>query len=97
VTVKVRFFAVLKSLVGKSELSLDIEEGSTFEQILGKLKAEFPPLDQIMKEGKILISVNQDVVEAEYLLKDGDEIAFLPPFAGGSVSHESPHFLKGLT
>jgi len=86
VTVKVRFFAVLKSLVGKSELSLDIEEGSSFGPFLGKLKTDFPALDKIMKEGKILISVNQDVVGDEYLLKDGDEIAFLPPFAGGSTT-----------
>ncbi len=85
-TVKVRFFAVLKSLVGKSELSLDVQEGSTFGQILGKLKTDFPALGKIMTEGKILISVNQDVVEDGYLLKDGDEIAFLPPFAGGSTT-----------
>ncbi len=86
-TVKVRFFAVLKSLVGKSELSLDVEKGISFGQILGKLKVDFPALDKIMKEGKILVSVNQDVVGADYLLKDGDEIAFLPPFAGGSATH----------
>jgi len=86
VTVKVRFFAVLKSLVGKSELSLDLEEGSTFGKVLTTLKLDFPDLAKIMTEGKILISVNQDVVGDEYLLKDGDEIAFLPPFAGGSTT-----------
>lgn len=84
-TVNVRFFAVLKGLVGKSELSLDVEKGSSFGQILGKLKTDFPALDKIMREGKILVSVNQDVVGDEYLLRDGDEIAFLPPFAGGST------------
>lgn len=85
-TVQVRFFAVLKSLVGKSELSLNIEAGSSFGQILSTLKTDFPALDKIMKEGKIIISVNQDVVKDDYLLKDGDEIAFLPPFAGGSTT-----------
>lgn len=81
--VKVRFFAVLKKIVGKEEVVLDVEKGTTLEQLLGRLERDLPPLKDILKEGKILISVNQEVVPKECLIQNGDEIAFLPPFAGG--------------
>ncbi|MFQ5780039.1 MAG: MoaD/ThiS family protein [Nitrospiria bacterium] len=81
--VKVRFFAVLKNIVGKEELTVDIEKGTTLGQLIEKLERELPPLKEPLKEGKILISVNQEVVERHCLISDGDEIALLPPFAGG--------------
>lgn len=81
--VKVRFFAVLKKIVGKEEVVLDVEKGTTLEQLLSRLERDLPPLQQVMKEGKVLISVNQEVVPKECLIQNGDEIAFLPPFAGG--------------
>ncbi len=81
--VKVRFFAVLKKIVGKEEMALDVEKGTTLEQLLSRLERDLPPLQQVLKEGKVLISVNQEVVPKECLIQNGDEIAFLPPFAGG--------------
>ncbi|MFY9270235.1 MAG: MoaD/ThiS family protein [Candidatus Manganitrophaceae bacterium] len=81
--VKIRFFAVLKKIVGKEELVLEVEKGTTLEQLLTRLQRELPPLKEVMGEGKILISVNQEVVPKECLIQNGDEIAFLPPFAGG--------------
>ncbi|HLG21941.1 MAG TPA: MoaD/ThiS family protein [Candidatus Manganitrophaceae bacterium] len=82
--VKVRFFAVLKKIVGKEEMVLNVEKGTTLEQFLKKLEGELPPLKDLLQEGKILISVNQEVVQKHCLIQNGDEIAFLPPFAGGS-------------
>jgi len=82
--VKVRFFAVLKGLVGKEALSLDIEKGTSLEHLLERLQEEIPALKDIIREKRVLVSVNQEVVEKHCLIRDGDEIAFLPPFAGGS-------------
>jgi molybdopterin synthase catalytic subunit len=31
-----------------------------------------------------MIAVNQEIAQDETLVSDGDEVAFLPPFAGGS-------------
>ncbi len=81
--VKIRFFAVLKKIVGKEEVVLDVEKGTTLEQLINRLERDLPPLQQVMKEGKVLISVNQEVVPKECLIQNGDEVAFLPPFAGG--------------
>jgi molybdopterin synthase catalytic subunit len=37
---------------------------------------------------KVLISVNQEIAHEETRIQAGDEIALLPPFAGGSVADE---------
>ncbi len=81
--VKVKFFAVLKGLVGKEEVSIEIKAGSTLQQLIEQLKRDLPPLVDILQQGGILISVNQEVLGKEAIIKDGDEVAFLPPFAGG--------------
>ncbi|MFQ5588646.1 MAG: MoaD/ThiS family protein [Nitrospiria bacterium] len=81
--VKVKFFAVLKGLVGKEEVSVDVEKGMTLDQLIEKLKINLPPLKDVIQKGGILISVNQEVVEKDTVIRDGDEVAFLPPFAGG--------------
>jgi len=87
--VTVRFFAVLKSLVGQETFSLEIEKGTSLEEVLERLQGEFPALKEIIREKRVLISVNQEVVEKHCLIRDGDEIAFLPPFAGGGGKHDS--------
>ena len=82
--VKVRFFAVLKGLVGREELTLPAEEGMSLGALLERLQTELPALKSIIQEKRVLISVNQEVVDHRCLIRDGDEIAFLPPFAGGT-------------
>jgi len=32
-----------------------------------------------------MISVNQEMASADTIIRDGDEVAFLPPFSGGSI------------
>lgn len=81
--VKVKFFAVLKGLVGKDEVSVEIKEGTSLDQLIEQLKTDLPPLVDIMQKGGLLISVNQEVLEKDAIIQDGDEVAFLPPFAGG--------------
>ena len=41
--------------------------------------SKFPAL----KNKKYIIALNQQLVKDNQNLKDGDELAFLPPFAGG--------------
>lgn len=81
--VKVKFFAVLKNIVGKEEVVVDVDKGMTLEQLIKTLEIDLPALKQVLKEGKILISVNQEAASKNHLIKNGDEVAFLPPFAGG--------------
>jgi molybdopterin converting factor small subunit len=39
-----------------------------------------------MKEGRALVAINQEMATEDSMVQDGDEIAMLPPFAGGAKS-----------
>ena len=81
--VTVRYFANLKQMAGKDEDQFEINEGTTLEQLSDLIKKSVPQLGDMVLEKKVMISVNYDVVPLDTVLKNGDEIALLPPFSGG--------------
>lgn len=52
---------------------------STLQELDESLKARFPELAQVSYR----LSVNRQLANGDRQLADGDEIALLPPFAGG--------------
>lgn len=76
-SIKVRYFASLKELIGRSEDTLAVQEVQTVQAVWRQLN---PQLD--MPEA-VLAAVNMDYVEWDALVKDGDELAFFPPVTGG--------------
>lgn len=75
--VRVLFFGVLTDTVGKPEI--EIENISTLYSLKQHLVESFPK----MFEHSYVVSVNRKLIPADLELKDGDEVAFLPPFTGG--------------
>jgi molybdopterin converting factor subunit 1 len=81
VHVRIRLFARLRELAGASELTRDVPEGSTALDAWRALVAEFPPLADYSRS--ISCAVNEDYAKLAAPLRDGDEVAFLPPVSGG--------------
>lgn len=81
--VKIRFFAMLKNKVGQEEVTLDVPENISLEKFKQILKKEFPAITEFLVRKSILISVNQEFATESTIIKDGDEVALLPPFSGG--------------
>ncbi|MDH5761351.1 MAG: MoaD/ThiS family protein [Nitrospinota bacterium] len=81
--ITVKYFANLKQMAGKDEDQFDISEGTTLEQLSDLIRQSVPQLGDMVREKKVMISVNYDVVPLDTVVKDGDEIALLPPFSGG--------------
>lgn len=83
--VKILFYGVLRDIMGKKQILFDVSglENKTVSDIMKVLIDRFPSL----KEKKFEIALNREVIRKEdYKLckvKDGDEIALLPPFSGG--------------
>ena len=73
--VKTLFFSVLREQLKKSEAVVEICEGETVASLAQRLAGSpaFP----------LLFAVNQEYVARDYVLKEGDEVAFIPPVAGG--------------
>jgi molybdopterin synthase catalytic subunit len=83
--IKVKLFAVLKDRAEANELQVPFH-GGTAGDLLKRLAAEYPALAEFLSPGRIIISVNQEVVRPDAAVRDGDEVALMPPFSGGSGS-----------
>ena len=81
ITVDIKLFAYARELVGEKHISIDVEEGITIEGLMDRIIDEHPSLESIKEN--LIIAVNKTTVRPDKVLKDGDEIALLPPVAGG--------------
>ena len=79
--VTVRLFARLRDIAGAAELSRDFAQGATIGAVWRELAGEFPELAPY--ERSISSAVNADYAHMDRELRDGDEVAFLPPVSGG--------------
>jgi molybdopterin synthase catalytic subunit/molybdopterin converting factor small subunit len=89
--VTVRLFGMTKLLAGNQEsLSLALNYGMQVKDLLGLLDDGYPAIGELIHKKKVLVSVNHEIAHEETEIRDGDEIALLPPFAGGShMNHAS--------
>lgn len=81
IKVNVKFFSLYSDVVKESTLTMDRE--LTVREIVGVVLEKFPRLRGLFDEVKPVILVNGRSVDENHVLKDGDEVAFLPPSSGG--------------
>jgi len=88
VRVKVLFFGMLKDIVGRSEDHIEMAEGARLDAVFTRYAREFPRLTDF--ESSIVLACNQQFCDRTAPVREGDEIAFLPPVSGGSgrYTHE---------
>ena len=79
--IRVRLFASFREAVGGGTLSWDAPEGATVSEVVAALRETYPRLGPASE--KALLAVNQEYVGGEYRLRDGDELALIPPVSGG--------------
>ena len=79
--VTLRLFARLRDLSGRSELHLEVAEGSDARALWNGLAREYPALAPYT--GSVSCAINEEYAKLTTALKDGDEVAFLPPVSGG--------------
>jgi len=82
--VTLKYFASLRSIAGKEEERLDLGNETTVQKLSETLAKTTPQIGEMIQAKRILVSVNQDVATLDTVIHDGDEVAFLPPFSGGS-------------
>ncbi|HUP44559.1 MAG TPA: MoaD/ThiS family protein [Thermoanaerobaculia bacterium] len=79
--VRLLYFAVLKDITGKSETELTLTDGTRAADVWTSIRQQHVQLAGY--EQPPLIAINQAYARPETLLRDGDELAFIPPVAGG--------------
>lgn len=70
-------------------LSLDLIKGSRVKDLISGLEAGYPAIGELIQRKKVLVSVNQEIAHEDSMIQDGDEVALLPPFAGGCPRGEA--------
>ncbi|MGD0696219.1 MAG: molybdopterin converting factor subunit 1 [Terriglobia bacterium] len=85
--VSVLFFGMARDLAGVAEERLDIAEGGHLGDLWRQCQARFPRLGEIADS--LVTAVNQEIAEGSHPLRDGDEVAFLPPVSGGKGDSRS--------
>ncbi len=83
--ITLKYFASLRTIAGKEEEQLDVGSETTVQQLSETLSKTAPQIGEMIQKKRIMVSVNQDVADLTTVIHDGDEVAFLPPFSGGSL------------
>jgi molybdopterin synthase catalytic subunit len=81
--VLVKLFGAAREAVGEKELAVALPEGARAADLLALLAREHPALGRFGE--RLAVSVNLEVVPRATRLCEGDEVALLPPVAGGSA------------
>ena len=78
----VLFFAGARERAGVKEVKdFVLPENSTVKEFLDAVIEAYPTLKDILDT--LAVAVNEEYVEPEHLLADGDEVAIIPPISGG--------------
>ena len=93
--VKVLLFGQLREIVGASEEEVAIESGACAADLLADYQRRFPGMEEFRPS--IAMAINQEYADGSAPLRDGDEVALLPPVSGGEharleiieLAHES--------
>jgi len=85
--VRILFFGVLKDLTGRASDLLNLPERATLGDVVMHYVDISPRLNELAPS--LALSINQEFAGPESPLKEGDEIAFLPPVSGGVSDCES--------
>lgn len=80
--IRIKFFAAVKEKVRKEELILDLSNIS-LSDLLKVLEREIRDFGAILCDLRVMIAVNHEMADMAAIVKDGDEVAFIPPFSGG--------------
>jgi molybdopterin converting factor subunit 1 len=77
--VTVLLFASYAEQFGKNSMTLELPEGTRVDEALSRIQAgaagRLPP--------KPMVAVNQSYAKGSDILRSGDELAIIPPVAGG--------------
>ena len=79
--ISVRFFARYAELAGCTWSAVNVETPATVADVIARVREVFPGTKDLPPQP--LAALNQQQVKLDAAVRDGDEVALLPPLAGG--------------
>ena len=84
ITVRMLFFAHLQDVAGSHELTLSLPDNATVKTAAESLAGRSAGFADLLAQARA--AVNAEFADAATLLRDDDEVAWMPPMSGGSSS-----------
>ena len=79
--VNVRLFAGLHDLLGERLVTLELSEGATVADLREQLGRQYPVVFPFLST--LVCAVDEEYVPPDHLLREGDDVALIPPVSGG--------------
>lgn len=79
--VRLLYFAVLRDIAGRDAEELALPDGTTARDVWLTLRGAHAKLAAFQQPP--LSAINESYASPDTILRDGDELAFIPPVAGG--------------
>nr|WP_281383415.1 molybdenum cofactor biosynthesis protein MoaE [Granulicella aggregans] len=77
------YFGILKDTLGQERESLELGDAATVEDVVRLLRARASNGSDAIWHS-MAVAVNREYAGSATVLRDGDEVAFLPPVSGGA-------------
>ena len=85
--ITVKLFGMTKALAdNQSSLTLALGKNQSVKNVVELVNKRYPKIGELIYKKKILVSVNQEIAHEDTKVQEGDEVALLPPFAGGALA-----------
>ena len=81
ITVRVKLFAVVRDIAGTGEERVHLPDDATATDVLEALAFRYPMLDEW--KPYLRIAINRTYASPDDRVRDGDEVAVIPPVSGG--------------
>ncbi len=80
--IKILFFAQTRELLDCNQLTQELSADTSVKDLKKQLQQKSALWHDVLS-AELLCAVNQNLVAATSIIKDGDEVAFFPPVTGG--------------
>ena len=77
----VKFFAILRDRAGVAERVMELETGADVNAAVREIGEQVPAVRDVLE--RAAAAVNCEYVKGDHVLRDGDELALIPPVSGG--------------
>lgn len=81
-TITLRYFAIIRETVGMEAEQRLVPAGTTAADVARDLSTRYPRIAGLLRTSPVM--VNAAYADLDAPLADGDEVAFIPPVAGGA-------------
>lgn len=81
ISITLKLFAVYQDVLGTPEMAMELPAKTTVGELCDRICTQHPALKRWQTLTRF--GINLQFVDTDTLLKEGDEVVFIPPVSGG--------------